>query len=156
MASGMYNKGLREILDGTIDPDTDVLKLVLVDNTYVYNADHEVFDTGTNDVNDPSFCELSCTNYTPGWGSASRKAPTVAIAEDDGTNRVNISIADLTWTALGGAANDTVGGVILLKEGGANDTTSRLLAWFDLADTATNGSDVTLNFDATANIYFGV
>lgn len=156
MASGLYNKGLREILDGTIDPDTDVLKLVLIDNTYVFDQDHEVFDTGTNDTADPSFCELSCTNYTPGWGSASRKTPTLTIAEADATNRVNILINDLTWTALGGAANDTLGGAILVKEGGANDTTSRLLAWFDLADTPTNGSDVTLDMDATANIYFAL
>ena len=61
-------------------------------------------------------------------------------------NRVEIAIADLTWTSLGGATNQTINGVTLIKEGGANDTTSIPLANFDLTNTITNGGNVTLDF----------
>ena len=147
MASGWYNKGLRECVDGTIDLDTDSdLRLMLVDDNYTYDADHEVVDNGGDDATDPSFNEITATNYTGGHQGAGRKQPTITLQENDTDNRVDIALSDQTWTSLGGATNDTIGGAILMKDGSADDTTARVIAFFDVSDTATNGSDVTLDF----------
>lgn len=152
MASFMYNLAVKECLDGTINLDTDALKIMLVGSEYTPNQDDDIVDAGG--ASDAVDAEIDATNYTRGWGGAGRKAATITVSEDDTNNRASVVINDLTWTALGGALNDTVEGAILIKEGGANDTTSRLIAYFDLPTTPTNGSDVTLDFAATGNIQF--
>lgn len=147
MASGWYNKGLFEVSSATIDLISDTTKLMLVDTSYTYDPDHEVVDNGANNATDPSFNELVATSYTGGFAGAGRKTLTITGGENDTNNRADFAIADVTWTALGGGVNDTIGGAILIKEG-TNDTDSRLIAFFDLTDTPTNGSDVTLDFNA--------
>lgn len=140
MASFFYTQGMKEMLDGTIDIDTNTLKIMLVKSGYVpAKADLVVDAGGANDAVDH---ELTVSGYTPGWGGAGRKTPAVTMGTS--TARVDIAIADLTWTAL--AAGETIANVLLIKEGGANDTTSRLIACFDVTDTATNGGDITLDF----------
>jgi len=143
MASFWYNLGLKECLDGTIDIDTTTLKVMLVKSGYVPNQDDLVVDAGG--ANDAVDHELTVGGYTPGWGGAGRKTPTITMQANNTDNRVDIAIADLTWTAL--SAGETIAGMILIKEGGANDTTSRLIAYFDVTDTPTNGGDVTFDFN---------
>lgn len=147
MASFWYNKAVTEVLTGTIDLDTNTLKVMLVNSTYTPNRDNDVVDAGGG--SDAADAEIVATGYTSGWGGAGRKTVTVTVTEQDANDRAVIIFGDLTWTALGGATNDTVVGAILIKEGGANDTTSRLIAYWDLVDTATNGGDFTLTMDAT-------
>lgn len=142
MASHFYTTGLKECLDGTIDLDTDTIKLMLVTASYTPNKDDLVVDAGG--ANDPVDHEISVSGYTPGWGGAGRKTVTVTISANLTNDRVDIAINDQTWTSLGSGA--TIAGAILIKEGGANDTTSRLIAYFDVTDTATNGGDITLDF----------
>jgi hypothetical protein len=126
---------------------------MLVNSVYTPNRDDDVVDAGG--ASDAVDAEITATNYTRGWGGAGRKTVTVTIAEQDANDRAVVIIADVTWTALGGATNDTVVAAVLIKEGGANDTTSRLIAYFDITDTPTNGSDLTLDFDGTnGNIQF--
>ncbi len=148
MASGFYNQALVDILTGSIDMDSNTLKIMLVDTGYTYDPDHQVIDNGANDATDPSHNEIVATNYTGGFGGAGRKTATLTVSKQDANNRAIITIGDLTWTSLGGATNDTVGGAILIKEI-TNDTSSRLIAFFDLTDTPTNGGDFTLDFDGT-------
>lgn len=142
MASFFYTTGLKECLDGTIDLDTNTIKLLLVTSSYTPNKDDLVVDAGgANDVVDH---EINVTGYTRGWGGAGRKTATITISANLTNDRVDIAIGDLTWTALGTGA--TIAGAVLVKEGGANDTTSRLIAYFDVTDTPTNGGDITLDF----------
>jgi len=150
MASGWYTKGLRECIDGTIDLDTDTLKLMLVNASYAFDADHEVVDNAADDATDPSFNEITATNYTAGWGGAGRKTPTITMQENDTQNRVEAALDDQTWSSIGGATNDTIHGALLVKEGGSDDTTSRLIAFFDITDKTTNGTDFLLNFATLA------
>ena len=143
MASFWYNLGLKEVMDGTtIDIDGDTLKIMLVKSGYTANQDDDVVDAGG--ANDAVDHELTVSGYTPGYGGAGRKTATITIGANDTDNRVDIAIADLTWTAL--ATGETIAAAILIKEGGANDTTSRLIAYFDVTDTPTNGGDITLDF----------
>lgn len=144
MASFLYNKGVAEMLDGTIDIDTDTIKMMLVDSTYSPDKSDEVVDDGTS--SDAASAEISVTGYTAGWGGAGRKTCAITLQENDTDDRVDIAIDDLTWNSLGAGA--TIVGAVLIKEGGANDTTSRLLAYFDITNTATSGGNVTLDFTA--------
>lgn len=144
MASGVYNRALKEILDRTLDI-TSGCKVMLVGSEYTYDPDHDFVDMGG--ASDPTDAEIDATNYTRGFNGAGRKAATLTFVEQDANNRAVIRIADLTWTALGGATNDTVEAAILVKEGTA-DNDSKLIAYFDLPTTPTNGSDLTLDFDA--------
>jgi hypothetical protein len=153
MASFVYNKAVADILTGTIDLDSNTLKVMLVNSTYTPSKDDDVVDAGG--ASDALDAEIVATNYAGGWGGAGRKTATVTITEQDANDRAVVKFSDLTWTALGGAANDTVVAAILIKEGGADDTTSRLICYWDITDTPTNGSDFTLDFDATdGNIRF--
>ena len=138
MASGFYNLALAEIGKALIDLDGDTLKVMIVDSTYVYDPDHTVVDNGGNNATDPSFCELVATNYAGGYGGAGRKVATITGQANNTDNRADFALADLVWTALGGAVNGTIGGLILIKEITA-DVSSRLIAFFDVTDLPTNG-----------------
>lgn len=151
MASGNYNRATKEIIDRTLDITTGC-KIMLVGSEYTFNPDDDFIDAGG--ANDPVDAEIDATNYARGFGGAGRKAATITFQEQDANNRAVVKIADLTWTSLGGALNDTVEAAILIKEGSA-DTDSKLITYFDLPTTPTNGSDFTLDFDATdGNIRF--
>jgi len=153
MANIFYNTGKQEIINRTIDLINDTLKVMLVNASYVANADDDVVDAGG--ANDPVDHEITATNYARGWGASGRKSlSSKAINQDDTNDRSEFDAADLTWTALGGAANDTVAAAILIKEGGANDTTSRLIAYFDIPNTPTNGGDFTLQWNAEGLLQF--
>jgi len=142
MASFVYNNAALLLANGGIDFDTDVLKIMLVQAAYVADNDNVFIEEGVDDANEH---ELTVTGYTPGFGGAGRKTATVTAEKDDGNNRAELDIADLTWTALG--TGETIAGAILIKEI-TNDLASLLLAYFDVTNTPTNGGDVTLDFDA--------
>ena len=56
-------------------------------------------------------------------------------------------IDDLTWTSLGGAANNTLGFAVLLREI-TSDALSVPIAYFQFtSNLTTNGSDVLVNMD---------
>lgn len=153
MATFVYNLAAKEVADQTLALLTDTIKGMLVTASYVPDRDDDVVDAGG--ANDPVDHEINVTNYARGWGGAGRL--TLAgktIGEDDPNDRAEFDADDLTWTALGNGSNETVAGLILIKEGGANDTTSRLIAYLDIADTLTNGNDFKLIFDAEGIIQF--
>ncbi len=144
MGAGMYQEGWLNILNGTIDLDTTTLKIMLraTATPYTFDYDHTAVDAGgANDLVD---AEINCTNYTRGWGGAGRKTATISL--QTATGQVQVVITDLTWTSLGGASNQTIDGATLIKEGGANDTTSIPIVDFDVTNKSTNGGNVTLDF----------
>ena len=147
MATRWYPKGLRKLLDPARASAVTV-KVMLVDSTFAYAAAAE-FITASGAGAD----EISVANYTPGFGSASRKTASVTVTEDTGEERVKWQVADLTWTELGSGA--TVGAALLVAEN-TTDADSDLLAFCDGPDKATNGSDLTVDFDADGNLRFNV
>lgn len=152
MASILYNEAKKEILDGTLNLSSSTLKVMLVDSTYTPNADNDVVDAGG--ASDPIDAEIVATNYTGAWGGAGRKTlASKTFTADDTNDRGVFDAADVTWTSLGGATNDTIVGAIVIKEGGANDTTSRLIAYIDTADITTNGGDITIQWNASGIFY---
>lgn len=134
MASAWYNKGKGVVMNGDIDLLTDTIKVMLVTSAYTFDADHDF----ANDVTG----ELTVSGYTGGFGGAGRKTLASKTVTIDNTNdRAYFDAADVSWTALG--AGETIGGAILLKEV-TNDAASPLIAFIDLANAATAGTDVSI------------
>lgn len=142
MASFVTNYAKQEFAQADLDIGADTFKVMLL-------RDSTGADKDLNFVQ--SFITAGClecnaTNYTGGWGGAGRKTITLAAAEDDTNDRANITASgSITWTALGGAANNTITGALLIKEI-TDDTASPVVAYFDLVDTPTNGGDFTLTW----------
>lgn len=157
MPNSFYTTGLKEVVDGTIRLGTDTLKLMLVNDDYVFDSELDAIDNSEDDTSDPSFCELDATNYTAGHGGAGRKTATISVEADKTEGLARVVIGDVTWTALGGTTNDVIGGAILVKEN-ANDAAARPIAFFEVSDLPTNGGDITLDFAAsgTGNITFSI
>ncbi len=145
MASFVYNKAAQEMADGTIDLLTDTIKVMLVNSTYVPARTDLVVDTGAG--TDAESAEINVSGYTPGWGGSGRKTlGTKTLVVDQANNRAEFSAANETWASLGTGA--TIAAMIVIKEGGVNDTTSRLIAYLDVTDTPTNGGNIAFTFDA--------
>lgn len=145
------------VLNGGVDLDTTALKVMLEQSGYnaVFDPDQAALDiAGTNDLTGQ---EATCTGYVGGFAGAGRKSATVSVSEQTANNRAVVIIADLTWTGLGGATNNTLGGCALVREV-TNDTASIPIAWLQFtANLTTNGSDVLVDFDGVdGNIRFTV
>lgn len=142
MASGGYSRGVLKILDGTIDADTTATKIGLAKSTYSPDPDESALTTF-------ALSEADCTGYTGGFSGAGRKSATITLTEQTANNRVVTIITDLTWSALGGATNNTLGFAVWLREI-TNDASSVPIAYLAFSATVTtNGSDVLCDFDGT-------
>jgi len=149
MATNWYVKGLEDCFDGTIDLFNDTLKIMLLSNTTVYTPSKAHLVVDAEGANDPVDAELSCTGYVPGWGNSGRKTAEITKAPNFTLARIEVTIGDLTWISL--QAGYTVVAAVLIKEGTADDTTSRLIGYIDGPDRVTNGSDFKLDFLDSAN-----
>lgn len=130
MASGMYNFAREQFLNAGIDMNTDSIRITLVDSTYTFVATETTMTTAGVDRLD--------TDQVQG---------TITIT--DGV----YDAADDTWTAVAGGS--TVGGAVIHKFV-TNDAGSTPIAFIDLTDTATNGGDITIQWDAGANKIFAL
>lgn len=139
MASKWYGKGLRKILDRTIDWVGSANIKVMLLNAHAFNPDHEF-------VSDVVADEFTGTGYTGGHNGAGRKAlASKTITDDTANDRIELDAADPSaWTGLNG---DTVAWAIVFEQG-ASDAASQLICALDPADLTTNGGDVTLSFNA--------
>lgn len=134
MANALYNKGLEEIGKALTDLDGSDLRLLLVKTSYSFDKDHHF-------VSDVSANEVSVSGY-------SRQALTTkTVTRDDTNDFAYLDADDVTFASL--AAGQTVGGAILFRHTGS-DATAPVIAFYDLADTATNGSDITVQWNAPA------
>lgn len=91
--------------------------------------------------------EADATNY------ARKSLTSATVAVDDTANRVDIDVADQTWTALGGAANNTISDAFSAYDddtGAGTDANIVPVSIHDFSLT-TDGSDVTLQV-ATAGL----
>lgn len=149
MATFVYNLAAAEIARGNIDLLADTIKIMLVKSGYVPDRDDDFIEEAVDDANEH---ELTVSGYTGGFGGAGRKTlGSKTITEDDANDRAEFDCADVTWTAL--ATGETIVGAIIIKEI-TNDAASVLIAYLDLSDTPTNGSDVTLQINAEGVIQF--
>jgi len=81
-----YNNATKDILDGTIDLDTDTIKVSLHASTYTPAATHDFFSDLTN--------EVTGSNYTAGGVALGSTAITTVT-----TNDAMFDAADATWSS---------------------------------------------------------
>jgi hypothetical protein len=129
VSNALYDKGREGFLDGSIDFDTDTIKIALVLSTYTVNlATHQfVTDLGANIL----------------IRSSALTSKTVAAGVADA--------ADVLFALLAGAAFRYI---VIYKDTGS-DATSRLIAYLDTATglpTTPNGADLTVVWDNTAGL----
>lgn len=139
MANALYGKGREGFLDGSIDWDTDTIKIALVDNaTYTGNPTGTPANIDVHDFYDDVVAGVVGTPQTLGT-----KTVTLGVAD----------AADATFTAVTGA---TVESLVIYKDTGAN-ATSRLIAYIDTGTglpVTPNGGDIIVVFDNGVNRIF--
>lgn len=133
MTNALYDKGRQGFLDGSIDWDTDDIRLILVDTgAYTVNlATHDNLD----DV--PGGARIAVS------GSLAGKTATDGVADAN----------DVVFPTVTGVQSEAL---VLYKHTGV-ESTSRLIAYIDTATglpITPNGADITVQWDNGANRIF--
>jgi hypothetical protein len=125
MASVIYNSFKKKIMDGSIDLDTDDIKVALVTSTYTPDQDaHDFFDDITNEVG-------ASGSYAAGGSSLAGKAVTQDNTDNEGVFDAN----DLAFTS----ATITARAAILYKNTGVAST-SPLIAYIDFGSNQSSST----------------
>lgn len=126
--AGVYNRGKLIIADGSLDWTSDTIQALLVDNTYVYDADHNFVSDITGELTDGSYSRQTL-------GSK-------AVSEDDTNDEATLEAAPVDFGAL---TNETPAGIVLFKMV-TNDADSPLISFSDAGFGATaNGGGYVVN-----------
>lgn len=122
MANALYDKGREGFLDGSIDWDTDDIRVALVESTYTFSAAHDFMDDlGTND-----------------------NGRSAAL----GSKTVTSGVADAADTTITATAALACNALVIFKHTGS-DATARLIAYID---TPTSGLPFTPSAFQVVNI----
>jgi hypothetical protein len=133
MADVVYNSFKKKIMDGSIDLDTDTIKVALVTATYTPDQDaHDFFDDVTN--------EVVGTGYTAGGASLANKAVTADNTDNEGV----FDADDVTWST----STITARGAVLYKSTGTAST-SALICYLDFgSDKISSSGNFTISWGA--------
>jgi hypothetical protein len=133
MADVIYNSFKKKIMDGSIDLDTDTIKVALVTSSYTPDQDaHDFFDDVTN--------EVSGTGYTAGGASLANKAVTADNTDNEGV----FDADDVTWAT----STITARGAVIYKSTGTAST-SPLICYIDFgSDKSSTAGDFTLQWNS--------
>lgn len=135
MAAGpwiAYNEGMEDILDGTVDWDTDTIKMILCDAAYTPAAT----DTAVSD-------QLSTANgYTSG-------GVTLTCTALNSAGTITLDASDASWTASGGSIAAAT--AVIIKDGTTQPLFYSVLnSGTNLTATTGNDFDVTINASGVA------
>lgn len=133
MADVIYNSFKKKIMDGSIDLDTDTIKVALVTSSYTPDQDaHDFFDDVTN--------EVVGTGYTAGGETLANKAVTADNTDNEGV----FDADDTTWAA----ATITARGAVIYKSTGTAGT-SALICYIDFgSDKSSSAGNFTIQWNA--------
>ena len=136
MASiSFYNNATKDILDGTIDLDSDTIKVSLHASSYTPSVAHDFFSDLTN--------EVTGSNYTAGGATLGSTAVTTVT-----TNDAMYDAADTTWSAHATGFSTARYAVIYKSTG--TDSTSPLLGYIDFTSDQDNvNNDLTIKWNAS-------
>lgn len=134
MANAVYNSFKKKIQDGSIDMDTDTIKVALVTSSYTVDIDvHDFFDDITN--------EVVGTGYTAGGATLGSVTITVDTSGDKGV----FDAADTSWTT----STITARAAIIYKSTGTAST-SPLVGYVDFgADKSSSAGTFTIQWSAS-------
>lgn len=134
MADVVYNSFKSKIMDGSIDLDTDTIKVLLVTSTYTPDQDaHEDYADITNEV-------ANGNGYTTGGETLAN----AAVTTDDTDNEGVFDADDVTWAA----STITARGAVVYKDSGVAGT-SWLICYLDFSsDQSSSSGDFTIQWNA--------
>lgn len=133
MANALYDKGREGFLDGTIDWDTDNIKIVLIDEA----------DDTINLASDENLADRAAGSRVATSGNLGSKTVTAGVAD----------AADVTFSAVTGDQSESID----IYQDTGSEATSRLIANIDTATglpVTPNGGDITVTWDSGANKIF--
>jgi len=133
MANVLYDKGREGFLDGSIDWDSDDIRVILID-TDDYSVDLANHDN-LDDI-----------------PAGARVATSGALTGKSVTN----GVADADDVVFGSVSGDQCEALVIYKHTG-NESTSRLIAYIDSATglpVTPNGGDITVEWDNGSNKIF--
>jgi hypothetical protein len=135
MASLVYNAAKKNLINGTIDLDTDTIKAMLVTSAYVPNADTHAF---RSDVTN----EVAGTGYTAGGQALTTKT----VTQDNTNDRAVFDADDVVWAT----ATITARAAVLYKSRGGLASADELLAYLDFgADITSTAAAFTVQWNAS-------
>lgn len=123
MANALYNSFKRDIMNGSIDLDTDTIKIMLVTSSYSPNIDTH---TKRSDITN----EVSGTGYTAGGATLANKAVTADNTNDRGV----FDADDVSWTT----STITARGAVLYKSRGGASSADELIMYLDFSTDYTS------------------
>lgn len=140
MADVIYNSFKQKIMDGSIDLDTDTIKVALVTSSYTPSQDdHEDYADITN--------EVVGTGYTAEGATLAN----AAVTKDNTNNRGVFDADDVTWSG----STITARAAIVYKDSGTA-ATSWFIAYFDFAsDKTSTAGDFTIAWNANGIVNLG-
>lgn len=133
-----FNRGKKILASASINWGTTQVGLMLMKSTYT-------FDATKNFVSDISASEIVATNYAR---KTTITYPGTPLSQDDTAGLARLFMSNQTFTALGGATNDTIGGFVVYVFNAA-DNAAQLIAFVPTNSLTTAGNDVTVAPDAT-------
>ena len=142
MANAIYNSFLRDIQNGSIDLDTDTIKMMLVTSAYVPNIDTH---TKRSDVTN----EVSGAGYTAGGFTLAGKT----VTQNNTTNQGVFDADDIVAPNI--TLTDCAGAVLYKSRGGASSA-DELITYLEFPSpvTMTNGN-FTIPFNVNGILTLG-
>ena len=151
------NDAKRAFLAGEIDPTNDTLRVALVSDDTAYTFDVDNHDTVADILDDGT----TAKEFT-GSGYSRQTLSNVTVTVDDTDDEGVIDADDVVFSGLDG---DDIQAVIIYKQVGGDDSTPGDDPVLDVRDNdsagsiadlpqATNGGDITLQFDSEGVINF--
>lgn len=141
MANAIYNGFKKNIANGNIDLDTDIIKVMLVTSIYTPDIDtHEFRSSVTN--------EVSGTGYTAAGATLSAKT----VTQNNTTDKGVFDADDVTWVS----STITARGAVLYKSRGGLSSADELIMYLDFgSDQISSNGNFTLQFNAAGILTFG-
>jgi hypothetical protein len=141
MANAIYNSFKRDIANGSIDLDTDTIKLMLVTSDYTPNIDT---NTKRSDVTN----EVSGAGYTTGGAALQNKTVTINPTSD----KAIFDADDVTFSV----ATITARGAVLYKSRGGASSADELICYLDFgSDITSTAGNFNIAFDTNGILTIG-
>jgi hypothetical protein len=133
MANVVYNISKSGVLNGTVDLDTNDIRILLV----------KTGSTAEADIDADTISAIGTLNELTVSGYARQAFANETVTTDDTNDRGQFTADTVTFSAL--ATGETIIGAIVYKHVGA-DSSNVPICFLDLTDTPTNGGDVVVTF----------
>jgi hypothetical protein len=143
ITSKLYGLGMKHLVVGNVDLDTDTFKISKHTATYTPNQDtHDFFDDATNEVAAGS-----------GYNAGGEALTGVAVTYDSASDQVRFDCNDITWTYT---ALKTWRHAVLRKARGGAASADELVGYLSWDADQSISTPFTLQIDPAGLLYFDV